>query len=299
MTVSRLHVAAVALYCLLPATVVSCDECMIPQDCGVASEGVILIKVGGSSITEKGTKETLNPTALQWLSETLASARDSFQQEECANQRRSFVIVHGAGSFGHHTAKEYGLSGQKSKPPEDEQRYGGNQTKLMEGLAKTRLSVQTLNQKVVSSLIQHGIPAVGISPCFGVRGLQAHGGDRLLDLATIVDDCIRAGLVPVIHGDACLYGSQGAGILGGDTIMEALGLSVSHLNKAIFLTDVDGVFTADPRRDPNAHLLQIIDIDAETAKVLTTLEASGSSHAHDVTGGLEVSSRLSIVSSFD
>jgi isopentenyl phosphate kinase len=265
---------------------------VIPQDCGVVSEGeVILIKVGGSSITEKGTKETLNPTALQWLSETLASAMDSFQQENCVNKRRSFVIVHGAGSFGHHTAKEYGLSGQ-SKPPTDKQYDGGNQTKLMEGLAKTRLSVQTLNQKVVSSLIQHGIPAVGISPCIGIPGLQAHGGDRLLDLATIVDDCIRAGLVPVIHGDACLYGLQGAGILGGDTIMEALGLSVSHLSKAIFLTDVDGVFTADPRRDPDAHLLRTLYIDAETAKVLTTLKASGSSHAHDVTGGLEVSLRL-------
>jgi isopentenyl phosphate kinase len=260
---------------------------------------VILIKVGGSSITEKGTKETLNPTALQWLSETLASAMDSSQQEECGNKRRSFVIVHGAGSFGHHTAKEYGLSGQPKRPTDKQHYDSGNQTKLMEGLAKTRLSVQTLNQKVVSSLIQHGIPAVGISPCFGIPGLQAHGGDRLLDLATIVDDCIRAGLVPVIHGDACLYGLKGAGILGGDTIMEALGFSVSHLEKAIFLTDVDGVFTADPRRDPNAHLLQTIEIDAETAKVLTTLEASGSSHAHDVTGGLEVRSRLSIVSSLN
>jgi isopentenyl phosphate kinase len=263
------------------------------KDCGVVlSQEVILIKVGGSSITEKAVQETLNPTALQWLSETLASATSSsFQQQECEIKKRSFVIVHGAGSFGHHTAKEYGLSGQSKPLPTEHHHHGrsSNQTKLLEGLTKTRLSVQTLNHKVVFSLIQHGIPAIGISPCFGIPGLQAHGGDdRLLDLATIVNDCVRAGLVPVIHGDACLNGSHEVGILSGDTIMEALGVSVSHLTKAIFLTDVDGVFTADPRLDPEAQLLRTIDIDAQTAKVLTTLEASGSSHDHDVTGGLEV-----------
>lgn len=291
MMASRRQVTAI-LCCILITILVSHGVSTNQEDCGVVSEEVILIKVGGSSLTEKAVQETLNPTALRWLSETLASAISSSQQEECEIKRRSFVIVHGAGSFGHHTAKEYGLSGQ-SKPP-TEQHHGGNQTKLLEGLTKTRLSVQMLNQKVVSSLIQHGIPAIGISPCFGIPGLQAHGGDRLLDLATIVHDCVRAGLVPVIHGDACLYGSQGAGILGGDTIMEALGLSVSHLSKAIFLTDLDGVYTADPRIDPEAQLLRTIDIDAKTAKVLTTLKASGSSHDHDVTGGLEVCMLASI-----
>ena len=207
------------------------------------------------------------------------------QQQKCQRHKKSFVIVHGAGSFGHHTAKEFGLSGQ-SVPPSNNVN-GVHQTRFMEGLAKTRLSVQSLNHEVVSSLVQHGIPAVGISPCFGIPGLQAHGGDHFRHLVDIVNDCIRAGLVPVIHGDACLYGSMGAGILGGDAILEALGTS-DIAQKAIFLTDVDGVFTADPRTDPEAHLLRAIDIDAETGKVLTSLEASGSSHSHDVSGGLEV-----------
>jgi isopentenyl phosphate kinase len=286
----------IASYLLL-IVLISCGEATTnhsnqQQECEVSidRENVILIKVGGSSITDKAKRETLNPDALKWLSETLAAAMESSSaptgQQDCRRHKKSFVIVHGAGSFGHHTAKEFGLSGQSLPPSNDY--AGGNQTMLMEGLAKTRLSVQSLNQEVISSLIQHGIPAVGISPCFGIPGLQAHGGDHLRDLVTIVNDCIQAGLVPVLHGDACLYGSFGAGILGGDTIMEALGTS-GIAQEAIFVTDVDGVFTADPRVDPQAQLLQTIDIDAETGKVLTSLEASASSHSHDVTGGLEVS----------
>lgn len=244
-----------------------------------ANNNVILIKVGGSSITDKAKKETLNPTALEWLSETLSSAMTA------SSSSASFVLVHGAGSFGHFTAKEFGLSGQ-SEPPSANHTVG-NQTRLMEGLAKTRLSVQTLNQQVVQSFIEHGIPAVGISPCFGIPQLQAHGRDRLHDLVAIVNDCIIAGLVPVIHGDACLWGARGAGILGGDTIMETLGTS-GVARKAIFLTDVEGIFTADPRIDPKAQLLRAVDIDSESGMVLTSLEASGSSHSHDVTGGLEV-----------
>ena len=285
-TTGSFHVATIWI---LLTTLVRYGECAENKELFESKAEVILIKVGGSSITNKAQRETLNPTALKWLAETLASAMDSSiadkEQEECAVRRR-FVIVHGAGSFGHHSAKEFGLSGQ-SKPPKDND--DGNQTRLMEGLAKTRLSVQSLNHQVVSTLIQHDIPAVGISPCFGIPGLQAHGGDQLTHLATVVEDCITAGLVPVIHGDACLYGARGAGILGGDTLMEALGTSVENISEAIFLTDVDGVFTADPRMDPEAKLIRTIDIDTETGKVLTSLEASGSSHAHDVTGGLEVS----------
>ena len=61
----------------------------------------------------------------------------------------------------------------------------------------------------------------------------------------------------------------------------------------VFLTDVDGVFTKDPRIDPRARLLRTIQVEPNTANIVAAdFEASGSSHAHDVTGGLEVSCML-------
>jgi isopentenyl phosphate kinase len=166
----------------------------------------------------------------------------------------------------------------------------------MEGLAKTRLSVQTLNQLLVSSLVTHGVNAVAISPCFAIPNMQAHGGDQVTNhgLVTVIRDALQAGLVPVLHGDACLYGRQSAGILSGDILVEKLGQR-NFFSQVVFLTDVDGVFSRDPRDDPTAMLLRYIQVDKNTLDIILggpELSVTGSSHDHDVTGGLKVSKRL-------
>jgi isopentenyl phosphate kinase len=288
---------------------------------------VVLIKVGGSSITDKAIKETLNVDAIDWFARILSSeVSTSFRSlsstrhtnesitsdndKTCRSTNTAFVVIHGAGSFGHQSAKEYGLKGQMYAPQPVANRTGSvekeelHRRHIMQGVAQTRLSVQTLNRHVVSSFIEHGMNAVSISPCFSVPSMQAHGGDEttISFLSTLVQSTLQAGLVPVLHGDACLYGESEAGILSGDTLMEMLG-KADWVSRAVFLTDVDGVFTRDPRNDPSAQLLRTIEVDTDTAAVVSVdLEVSGSSHEHDVTGGLKVSkngdtpfNRMSIV----
>jgi len=334
---------------------------------------VVLIKIGGSSITNKGHRETLDPDALEWFASIVSSQISPFfrrpssfenddnekkaQSATVVNQNEkdyysnqtAFVIVHGAGSFGHHTAKEYGLQGYLIPPPlstaaaqpshndtslsaaehQQQQRLQREREQKrrhqMQGLSHTRLSVQTLNHHVVSTLVKepYGINAVGISPCFAIPHMQAHGGDASvrLSLWTVVQSALQAGLVPVLHGDACLYGTDGqhVGIVSGDVLMELLGTMDASLitssasasaspasqwsiSQAIFLTDVDGVFTADPRTNLDAELLRTIPIDAETGAIMmpsegsattttttsSSFDASASTHEHDVTGGLKV-----------
>lgn len=256
------------------------DKVELPRD-------VLLVKVGGSSITHKATKETLNEQALNWLAENLAATvADRFRSANATNAADScgntaVVLVHGAGSFGHHHAKEFGLKGQSEPPPTSDATTAdeSSRRRAMQGLAETRRSVQKLNGLVVSALLEHDVNAVGISPCFGVPSMQAHGGDAT-QLQAVVHTALVAGLVPVLHGDACLYGGD-AGILSGDTIMELLG---PWADRAVFLTDVDGVFTKDPRSDPFATLLRRLAVRDGTVE--DAVEASGSGHAHDVTGGL-------------
>ena len=133
--------------------------------------------------------------------------------------------------------------------------------------------------------------AVGISPCLSVPGLEAHGGDEaggVAALSKVVARSLSAGLVPVIHGDACLYGPKGAGILGGDAVVEALAGGL-EADRTIFLTDVDGVYTSDPKLDNDAVLLDIVEVDGTSGQIVTDLTAGKSTHDHDVTGGLEVS----------
>lgn len=142
-------------------------------------------------------------------------------------------------------------------------------------------------------MVDFGINAVGISPCINVLGLHAHGGneDGGVDLLvkTIIQ-CLDAGLCPVIHGDAGLYGTS-SGILGGDTLVKIISTHSSlrdHIKKVVFLTDVEGVFTKDPHTHTDASLIPNIYV-SENGDILNgdDFSATGSSHSHDVTGGLK------------
>jgi isopentenyl phosphate kinase len=313
-------------------------------------DDVAIVKVGGSSITHKARKETLQEDALAWFARTVAEhISDHFRAPSAMNTHddssssssscratngtatatdkkpMAFVLVHGAGSFGHHTAKEFALQGYNSRTTSHEEptllrstamnnsSSAEHQRKLMQGLVQTRRSVQTLNQLVVQALIQEGVNAVALSPCFGAIPTLPET-TTTLDAAALQDlvlSTLRAGLVPVLHGDACLYqaglregrgessrsGSISGIILSGDTIMEMLG-SAPWVTRAIFLTDVDGVFTRDPKSDPAARLVHEIAVNGRSSNGdiiavddLLLVEASGSTHDHDVTGGLKVSTR--------
>jgi len=303
----------------------------------IVDNNFVIIKIGGSSITDKAKTETLNKTALEWFSHSIASSVHErylsttknivtkTASEACDNvtkstsiprNKASFIIVHGAGSFGHQCAKKFGLSGKSKPPARKKANYDSNfpdiqssqdaierkRRHIMSGLAETRASVKRLNNEVVSHLIHAGINAVGISPCINIPGVQAHGGDEYEGITSLVKaiiESLSAGLVPVIHGDAGLYGYYGenggrecmsAGILGGDTLVEVIAMHKrleKNISKAIFVTDVTGVYTKDPNLYNDAKLLKKIDIDPISGEILSDLTASGSSHAHDVTGGLE------------
>lgn len=305
--------------------------------CGV--DEVVVVKVGGSSLTQKDVRETLDQGQLQWLATTLAaSLDDSFRatagssstnkannnhnnsssqqnhtddsQQQCRQPSTAFVIIHGAGSYGHHHAKEYSLSSSgssSSSSSTSQSRPDGYDTSQqaryrMEGLTKTRLSVQRLNRLVLEALLEAGINAVGISPCFAAPSMHADSpteGAAANDLRSVVESSLRAGLVPVLHGDACLRPSNGGGttevgILSGDTLFAMLALA-PWVTRGVFLTDVDGVYTADPYRVPTATLIPTIGVPADAAEALvlsgdddmsdTGLQASESRHDHDVTGG--------------
>ena len=279
--------------------------------CSKTNGEIILVKIGGSSVTDKGSFETINKNALSWLVQTIKRAILSGGEN-----KKSFIIVHGAGSFGHHTAKEYGLKGITSFPSGTNEGCAFSQDNFVEsvdrqkllGLGRTRLSVQKLNQLIVNEFLDHGIPAIGISPCFGIvqeasvddcnRNLLSPDQQRN-NMRLIVHSTINAGLIPILHGDAGLFrehsnvaGAVRPAIISGDTIMQMIG-TANYVTDVIFITDVDGVFTGDPKGNPNAKLIPKLFVDSLTSTIRaeftnSSFEATESSHEHDVTGGLKV-----------
>lgn len=331
------------------------DECSWKQQersrgDDVVVERIVVLKLGGSSITDKASLETLDQSMLDWIASTLSNSThigyNSCNENEVRTIQNKFVIVHGAGSFGHHIAKKYGLKGGHtiavpSSSYNEEPSDTTNIDFIMEGLAQTRLSVTKLNWHVVQTLLKHSLPAVGVSP-FAV-GLQAHGdpllpqnerdtnigADPMATLMHVIQTSLQVGLIPVLHGDAVLYGHQSGGILSGDTLVSQItvrseltdsltfrnsqqddGLSQAKLHNnalvdVVFLTDVNGVYTSDPKIDSNAKLIPLIEVDAvgnivstgangegldaplcDTDESLSPSSSCASIHEHDVTGGL-------------
>jgi isopentenyl phosphate kinase len=313
---------------------------------------IIILKIGGSSITNKAQEETLDTESLEWfanlistsVNESVLSPSSTFDRSSNSQTKPRLIIVPGAGSFGHHSAKRYGLKCGKAvlldesesmdEKSSDDTLAAMSLQYQMEGLSKTRHSVQKLNSAIVDSLLNHGVNAVGLSPGMSIPSLRAHGATKrrgeecasdssiagMKLLCQSIHQSLKAGLLPVIHGDACLlYDGKRAGILGGDTFVEGIAtlwdesttmkngtgglLSPNKISQVIFITDVAGVFTSDPKSDPNAELIRHLNVNCTTGELsivysadnmnrmpssASSLNVSGSSHAHDVTGGLKV-----------
>ncbi|KAJ1390983.1 Aspartate/glutamate/uridylate kinase [Ochromonadaceae sp. CCMP2298] len=142
----------------------------------------LIVKYGGSAITHKGSFETLNKEALHSAAQQIATVFEEGVWDDV-------ILVHGAGSFGHFHAKQFGLkSGGSSNSGSSGSGNGcggsgssgssgsGNGSgsgsgsgsdsssgDWRRGLALTRQSVQKLNALVVAAHVEALLPAVGIS----------------------------------------------------------------------------------------------------------------------------------------
>jgi isopentenyl phosphate kinase len=169
------------------------------------------------------------------------------------------IIVHGAGSFGHHHAKSANLSSSSS-----------TQSSPL-GISKVRNSVSRLNQILCDRFIASSIPVFPIHPGDHVLLCKDDTFDftRLIDITRRALEC---GFIPVIHGDVVVSLSGSARVLGGDEIM--MELSKVFLPSGVaFLTNVDGVL------DQEGEVIQNLNHDTEVVM-------RGSEGTIDVTGGM-------------
>jgi len=157
-----------------------------------------------------------------------------------ANPELGLVIVHGAGSYGHFDARQYNI------------KHGGTvDGQWREGFCRTRASVLKLNGLVVGALIRARVAAVSVEmfphTCATRDGRITAGTDGGLALT---EGLLERGLVPVLHGDAVLTSHAADAtctILSGDVLVRDLCTRLGHVQAAVFLTDVAGAYTTNPR----------------------------------------------------
>ncbi|XP_038706381.1 isopentenyl phosphate kinase isoform X1 [Tripterygium wilfordii] len=263
-----------------------------------------IVKLGGAAITCKNELENINEDSLELVASHLRQAmnigscsekvvsldwskRPGISEVSCnvddfkdqfTEDPRSFVVVHGAGSFGHFQASKSGVH-----------KGGLNQPLVKAGFVATRISVTTLNLEIVRALAREGIPSIGMSP-FPCGWSTRHRNIASADLSAVAK-AVDCGFVPVLHGDAVLDELQGCTILSGDVIIRHLAASMKP-EFVVFLTDVFGVYDRPPA-EPNAVLLKEIAVceDGSWSVVQPALENMNKQveitvAAHDTTGGM-------------
>ncbi|KAL5006462.1 hypothetical protein ScPMuIL_015268 [Solemya velum] len=241
---------------------------------GESTQVDVIIKLGGSSITEKEQLETLKLESLRQAAALVHT---------CVRQGLVCVIVHGAGSFGHHHAKKFGINdGSSHLPPE-------SQAQSRIGFCQTHLAVTKLSHLVSDCLVENGVPAVTVSPC---STWKTRNGAVETSCIQPISDLVLQGFVPVIHGDCVLDSCKGSAILSGDTIIKCL-CSHYSVSRVVFLTDVDGVYNNPPECE-GSTLLSCISVSPNRH---LNVDIGTSKNECDVTGGimLKLQSAIDIV----
>ncbi|MHA1942768.1 MAG: isopentenyl phosphate kinase [Candidatus Thorarchaeota archaeon] len=219
-------------------------------------ESPIIVKLGGSVITHKGSSPPVtNDENLSRIA------------KELKTYKKKLVVVLGGGAHGHQAAHSYGY-GNPTTPKEQ----------LLMGIPYIRHNMSILALKVETALNDEGIPTIVVPP-FTIVTLR----NKLIQdfSTTIIKKALESGYAVVTHGDVCFDEERGASILSGDTITVYLARELDA--KSIYIgTDVDGVLDDNPKLNPSAKHIPIID----HSNIEDVLTKTGPSMNTDVTGGM-------------
>jgi len=226
-------------------------------------ENIVLLKLGGSLITDKAKPFTPRTDVLKRLAEEIHSAR--------RNSDIKLVVGHGGGSFPHIPAKEYqihkGVIGPES----------------YRGIVKVQDAAARLNRIVVHELIEAGENAfsINLSSC-----CIAESGSIKYMYPEPMKKLLSCNMIPVPYGDVSVDLKLGYSILSTEEILRHIAKELKDTRfrpKRILICGVvDGVFTGNPEKDSNAKFIPEI-----TPQNIGEIESylSGSSGI-DVTGGM-------------
>lgn len=221
---------------------------------------LLIVKLGGSIITYKDS--SVPKARIKTINRLAKEIRQVLDTKPY-----KLVLIHGAGSFGHPLAKKYGL-------------FRGMQTKEQKlGLGLTDQKMIELDSLIVSALLNNHVPAVGLPPRAFIT--QTAGKLKSLD-CSLIQSYLQQDIVPVLFGDVVLDTKWGCSIISGDTIIPYLAKKLKA-DKVIFLSDVEGIFDSDPKKNPKAKLIKEINNE----NIEQVLEGITANNPHDVTGGMK------------
>lgn len=222
---------------------------------------LVFVKWGGSLITDKRRPETPRPDVIRRLAQEVRAAM-------AQDPSLRVLLGHGSGSFGHVVARQYGV------------REGVHGPHGWEGFARTAAAAARLNRIVTDICLEEGLLVVPLPP-----SATAWCEDGvLMSLDTRPHRVLlQHGLIPLVYGDVALDGVRGGTIVSTEEVFAFLVRQEPALRpgRILLVGEVDGVYTRDPKRDPDARLIPFLTPEAALSQ-----DGLGGSWATDVTGGM-------------
>ncbi len=214
---------------------------------------LILIKLGGSVITDKRKPFTARPLVIKRLAKEIKVARKKLGKDTL------FLIGHGGGSFPHVPANKY----QTQK--------GFINKESIKGFCLTSDAAIDINRIVVKELLGVGLPVVSFSP-------MSFSYNQKLFLDPIVKS-LKLGFMPIVYGDVIFTDKGGFTIFSGEKTLSNLARKlrkIYKIEKIVECGDTDGVY------DAKGKTIGVIN-NKNFNKIRKDISGSKST---DVTGGM-------------
>lgn len=228
-------------------------------------KNLILVKLGGSVITDKSKPYTARIDTIQKLAKKIRRFK---------NKNTDLIIGHGSGSFAHIPASKYqtqkGLVNKNS----------------VWGLSLTADAAIQINRIVISEFLKLKIPIISFAP------LSFNYGKIVL--IDHIEKVLEIGNIPIIYGDVVMNKKQGFEIYSGEKILDILASRLAknyRKIKTIYFTDTNGVY------DDKGKTISMIT-PKNFKEIKKYLQGSGNT---DVTGGMihKVEESLKLVQKLD
>lgn len=199
----------------------------------------VIVKLGGSVITDKSATETVDRDGLARAVAAIGTA-----------ERSDVVVVHGGGSFGHPAAEKHGVS----------RTTGTRNARVVKEIGA---AMDRLNEAVIEAFHGRSMPAVHVDP----MGMAERTDKGRLNCAAVgVRRLLAEGFIPVLHGAVIGHADEGCSIASGDELVVALAIAL-RADRLGFCTNVPGVL--DESGSVIARLEASTDFGTETAQETT------------------------------
>lgn len=221
--------------------------------------GVVLVKLGGSLITDKRGDAAARRSVIDRLAgEVVAGMRRG---------GRPVVLGHGSGSFGHVAAKEGGLESGLSAPSQ------------RGAVTRTQIRARELNALVVDALRSRGAAPFVFAPS---SFLLCRDGRVVEAAISPLAEALERGLLPVVFGDVVLDRSRGVSIVSTEAVLLAVADRLRRrgvrIHAALWMGETEGLYDRSGRTLPKV-----------TPRTWATLIRDvGLAAGTDVTGGMRL-----------